>query len=79
MQTTKLTPPRLADRWGVSTDKILSLVRSGELRAINVSEGRQRARYLIDLADVEEFERRRETRPLPVSASGRPKLTKRYV
>jgi hypothetical protein len=80
MKSTKLTPPRLADRWGVSCDKVLSLVRSGELRAVNISEGRQRARYLIDLADIEEFERRRETRPLPESAVGRPALaSRRYV
>jgi hypothetical protein len=80
MASNKLTPPRLADRWGVSTDKILSLVRSGELRAINISEGRQRARYLIDLADIEEFERRRQTRPLPDIVGGRPTTTyKRYV
>jgi excisionase family DNA binding protein len=64
MTQTKTTPPQLAKRWGVSADKILSLIRSGELRAIDVSLGKKRARYLIDERDIEEFEQRRESRPV---------------
>lgn len=72
MATKKMTPPQLAERWGVSDEKILTLIRNGELRAINVSSGTQRARYLIDEADVAEFEARRATRPLP-NNTGRPR------
>lgn len=57
----KLTPPEVAEMWGVSNDKILAFIRSGELRAINAATpGRsQRPRYLIDLDDLADFERRR--------------------
>lgn len=57
----KLTPPELASRWGIGTDKVLSWIRSGELRAIDASTRRgRRPRYLIDEADVVAFELARE-------------------
>jgi hypothetical protein len=63
----KLTPPEIAALWGVSVEKILAFIRSGELRAINAAfPGRnQRPRYLIDIADLADFERRRATAPAP--------------
>jgi excisionase family DNA binding protein len=55
-----LTPPQVAARLGVSPDKILNWVRSGELRAINVAARRSgRPRYRIDLADLLAFEQAR--------------------
>ena len=62
---TKLRPPEIARRWGVSNDKILQFIRTGELKAINaVCPGRgQRPRYLIDVVDLEDFERRRTVCP----------------
>ena len=64
---TKLRPPEIARRWGVSCDKILSFIRCGELRATNmVCPGRgQRPRYLVDVVDLEDFERRRTVCPPP--------------
>jgi len=57
----KVTPPKLARRYGVSADKVLAWIRSGELRAIDASTKRgRRPRYLIDEADIADFERRRE-------------------
>jgi len=57
---TKLTPPELARLGGISPDKVLTWIRRGELRAINVATGRNgRPRYLIDIADVQAFESRR--------------------
>jgi excisionase family DNA binding protein len=57
---TKLTPPELAKQWGLSVDKILAWVHSGELRATNVATKLGgRPRFLIDLADVAAFEARR--------------------
>ena len=67
IQKTKVTPPQLAAEWGISTTKILNFIKSGELKALNAaSPGKnQRPRYLIDLADLADFERRRTTGPAP--------------
>ncbi len=57
---TKLTPPELARLWGISPDKVLTWIRRGELRAINVATTRNgRPRYLIDIDDIRSFEARR--------------------
>jgi hypothetical protein len=56
---TKITPPELAKRWGVSPDKILAWIRGGELRAFNAARRNGRPRYLIDVADVALFEQAR--------------------
>ncbi|MFV1968387.1 MAG: helix-turn-helix domain-containing protein, partial [Pirellulaceae bacterium] len=67
---TKLTPPELASRWGISPEKVVAWVRSGELRAIDASTRRGgRPRYLIDISDVEAFERRRAVAPPPPSST----------
>jgi excisionase family DNA binding protein len=56
----KLTPPQLAKRYGVSPDKVLTWIRAGELRAVNVaSRPGERPRWLIDETDVAAFEARR--------------------
>ena len=64
---TKLTPPEIARLWGISVEKVLNFIRSGELRAINAATpGRnRRPRYLIGVADLEDFERRRTVGPTP--------------
>lgn len=57
---TKLTPPEVARRYGISPEKVHAWIRSGELRAIDVAnQGSRRPRYRIDLADLEAFEERR--------------------
>ena len=65
----KLTTPEVAKLWGLSIDTVLTFIRSGELRAVNfAASGRnKRPRYKIDVADMEEFERRREVVPTPQS------------
>jgi hypothetical protein len=51
----------VAKLWGVSPDKVLAWIRSGELRAIDASGRRGgRPRYLIDVADLAAFEKTRE-------------------
>jgi hypothetical protein len=61
---TKMTPPQLARRWGVSPDKIVFFILTGELRAIDASLKRgAKPRYLIDVADVEAFEAARTVVP----------------
>lgn len=63
----KLTPPEVARLWGITGDKVIRFIRAGELRAINAaSPGRnRRPRYLIDVDDLADFERRREAGPAP--------------
>ena len=64
MEKRKVTPPQLAKRWGVSPDKIIYFIASGELRAIDASLRRgERPRYLIDEEDIAAFEAAREVAP----------------
>lgn len=71
----KLTPPQLARQYGVSTDKVLGWIRSGELRAVNVATRPDgRPRWVIDAADLLAFERQRQARPRsPAAPRRRPK------
>lgn len=60
----KVTPPELAALWGVSPAKVLRLIRTGELRAINLATSLgHRPRYAIDVADVAAFELSRTVVP----------------
>jgi hypothetical protein len=60
---TKLTPGELAAQWGKKPSTILALIKTGELRAIDVSVDRGRRTFLIDLADIAIFEERRTVQP----------------
>lgn len=63
-ERTTLTPPQLARRWGVSTNKVLYFIGTGELRALNLARAKSgRPRYVIDMASVEAFEHARTVRP----------------
>ena len=55
------TPPELAERMQVKLSKIYAWIRSGELHAINVSDGDERPRWRITEADIVAFERQRKT------------------
>jgi len=59
------TPPEVARRLRVKADKIIRWIRSGELRAIDVSThaGIGRPRFRIELADLLAFEAKREVKP----------------
>ena len=60
----KLTPPEIARQYGVSPDKVLIWIRSGALRAIDASAtAGERPRYLVDVEDLEAFERSRQVVP----------------
>jgi hypothetical protein len=57
--TNCLTPPQLAKRWGISPEKVLSMIRGGTLRYFNVANpGSRRPRYRILMDAVIEFENR---------------------
>jgi len=67
------TPPQLARRYGISPDKVLAWIRSGELRAVNVATRPfGRPRYVIPEAAIADFETRRAVSPL----APRPRRTK---
>ncbi len=74
---TKVTPPQLAARLGVSATKIVAWIRSGELRAINAAtKAGGRPRWLIDEADIAAFEARRSAQISPRTASRTPRRRK---
>jgi hypothetical protein len=66
MASETVTPPELARRWGVDASKVLSLINSGQLKAINLAtDPRGRPRYRIYMSEVERFEEARSTKPPP--------------
>jgi len=59
-----LTPPELAKRWGVASDKVLSLIHSHQLRAVNLAVApKGRPRWRISLAEIVRFEESRSSKP----------------
>ncbi len=61
-----LTPPEIARRFSVDAAKILTWIRSGELRAINTATTTGgRPRYRISPADLAAFEASRAAGPQP--------------
>jgi hypothetical protein len=78
VERTKISVPHLAREWGVSSKKITDFIKSGELKAIDVSTSReQRPRYLIDRKDIERFEAGRVV--IPEAETSKPMLRKRAV
>lgn len=65
---TKLTPPTVAKQWGVSADTVVGWIRSGQLKAIDVSSrpGVGRPRFRIDQADLIAFENSRAVHAPPL-------------
>ena len=54
------TPPAVADRYGVSPEKVIGWIKAGELRAVNVAATTGgRPRWRISEADLLAFENRR--------------------
>ena len=61
-----LSPPAVARLVGVTPEKIISLIRNGELRAIDVStRGCRRPRFRVRPEDLESWARGREAVPTP--------------
>jgi hypothetical protein len=63
--TSFITPPAVAKLYGVDAHKVLSWIRTGELKAMNVGDGTQRPRYRISPADLAAFEAARSAGPQP--------------
>lgn len=59
-----LTPPALARKWGVASDKVLALINSGQLKAINFAlNPKGRPRYRISEEEIQRFQESRTARP----------------
>jgi hypothetical protein len=57
---TRLSPKQVAERYGVGVGKVITWIRNGELRAMNIASRLDvRPRYSIAPADLEEFEKTR--------------------
>lgn len=60
---TYFSPAELAAAWGVSHDKILEFIKTGELEAFNVASRRsRRPQFKVTLAAVKAFQERRSGR-----------------
>ena len=71
-----LTPPQIAERLAIGSDKVLTWIRNGELRAVNVAERISgRPRWRISESAFEEFLKSRESSPPPT----RTDVNRRYV
>jgi hypothetical protein len=55
--TTYFNPAQVAEMWGISHDKVLGFIKSGELRAFNVaSKSSRRPQFKIPSDALREFE-----------------------
>jgi excisionase family DNA binding protein len=71
----KLTPPEVAKLLRIGNNKVLSMIRSGELRAIDIATpGSKRPRFRINEADLHACEAGREVvaPPKPTPRKKRP-------
>lgn len=59
-----LTTAEIAKRWRCNRDKVLAFIHAGRLRAINVSLGSKRARFLVDPDDLATCEQANEVVPI---------------
>ena len=61
-----ITPKQVAERYGCKPDTVIAWIRSGELRAIDVSSrSSTRPRFRVDPVDLEIFENRRSVQAAP--------------
>lgn len=67
------SPPEIADSLGIDPAKVISWIRSGRLRAVNVSEGARRARWKVSPEALAAFFTSRE----PNAPTPRPKRRRR--
>jgi excisionase family DNA binding protein len=71
----RLTVQAAAQSLGVSESQVLALIRRGDLRAVNIGIGRQRARWRITIEDLDRFAAERTARP-PAETSRRRRAQK---
>lgn len=67
-----LNPAQVAEMWGISHDKVLEFIRTGELEAFNVASRKsRRPQFKIPLAALQAFQERRSGRD-PARSSPQP-------
>jgi hypothetical protein len=67
-----LSPPQVGQIVGVTPEKVIAMIRSGELRAIDVAtRGSRRPRYRVRPEDLESWARGREAVPTPTARATR--------
>lgn len=67
-----LTPPQLAQRYGVKVTKVLTWIATGQLRALNVAtKVTGRPRWRITPEAIDAFETSRTAQAQPAKASRR--------
>lgn len=76
-ELTFLNPAQVAEMWGISHDKVLEFIKTGELEAFNVASTRsRRPQFKIPLAALKHFQERRSgrdpARSLPPPSPSRP-------
>jgi excisionase family DNA binding protein len=60
-----LTPPEVAHQLHVKPSKVITWIRSGRLRAVDLSDGPKRPRFRIKPADLDAFLATKEALPAP--------------
>ena len=75
MLSVTYSPAEIAQRWGCKVDKVLSLIGSRELVAMNLATSRTagKPRWRISPQALEDFERGRSTQPKPKPVARRRK------
>lgn len=68
------SPPEVARHFGVKPARVLSWIRSGHLKAIDLSDGKKRSRFRITSSALKEFEEVRAA--IPMKATRRNKHRK---
>jgi hypothetical protein len=74
------TPPALAERWGVSPEKVIGFITRGELLAVNFAERLDgRPRWRISEEAIEAFLLARTAQPRPARRKRRTETYPHYV
>ena len=60
-----LSPPEVAQRYGVSPDTVRRWIAAGQLPAVNVGQGQRRPRYRVSAEGLKEFDAKRPARVAP--------------
>ena len=73
----RLKPSEVAAIWGCSTSQVLTLIRTGKLKAINIGTCK-RCRYVISPEELERFEKGQDLTKPVLRRPRRPKV-KQYL
>jgi excisionase family DNA binding protein len=55
------TVPQICHKLGVGLQKVYGWISDGDLRAVNLSRGNDKPRYMVSLKDLEAFLEKRQT------------------